>query len=110
MRGVPMERTDVASRTAGDRCGVKACAGDAFVGVGFTGVAFVGGACCPEGGSGSAPAVPASCTRRTFAGGEPSSAPCSPGKSEEASFGNPPEGGFIKYLTKHCLLASSCPP
>ena len=100
MRGVPVERTEVASSKAGDRCGVQVCMDEDFAGVAFDGVAFIGVASAAVGASASAAALPASRTRRTFAGGPPPS-------SERASWGNPPDAGFCRYDTKHCLLPSS---
>eukprot|EP00959_Pyramimonas_sp_CCMP1952_P235396 4918954-Pyramimonas_sp.AAC.1 len=45
MRGAPVERTEVASRSAGDRCRVKASAGVDFMGVGCVGVACICAQC-----------------------------------------------------------------
>ena len=83
--------------------------GAAFVGVTFIGVACAGAASAADGDSRSTPALPASCTRRTFEGGGLSPSPLSPGISERVSAANPPDRGFDKYRTKHAFLASSLP-
>eukprot|EP00959_Pyramimonas_sp_CCMP1952_P281882 5891788-Pyramimonas_sp.AAC.1 len=69
MRGVPVDRTEVASKTAGERCGVMATDGSALKGVAFMGVASENAASAAGGDFGPAPALPVSCTRRAFTGG-----------------------------------------